>query len=69
MAISGGAMPAALVEMRDGKPKVARSESRLGDVLVHDLEIAETELLSGVSVWIPSRLYLPLLKQMTRSVQ
>lgn len=69
MAISGGAMPAALVEMREGKPTVARTESRLANVLVDDLEIAETELLSGVSVWIPFRLFLPLKQQMTRSVQ
>lgn len=69
MAISGGAMPAALVQMRDGRPAVVRSESRQGDVLVEDLEIAETELLSGVSVWIPSRLFLQLRDQMTRSVQ
>lgn len=69
MAISGGGMPASLIQMRDGRPAVVRSESRQGDVLVDDLDIAETELLSGVSVWIPSRLFLPLRERMTRSVQ
>lgn len=69
MAISGGGMPASLIQMRNGRPEVVRVESRQGDVLVDDLEIAETELLSGVSVWIPSRLFLPLRERMTRSVQ
>lgn len=69
MAISGGGMPASLIQMRNGRPEVVRVESRQGDVLVDDLEIAETELLSGVGVWIPSRLFLQLRDHMTRRVQ
>ena len=69
MAISGGAMPASLIEMRSGVPSVVRTESRLGDILVQDLDIAETEILSGVQVWIPSNLFVPLKNQMKRGVQ
>ena len=69
MALEGGSMPASLIEMRRGVPSVVRTESRLGDILVHDLDIAETEILSGVQVWIPSQLFVPLKNQMKRGVQ
>ena len=68
MAISGSTMPALLIQPRNGEFVVAHRENRPQNILTHQVDEAETFLLSGGTVWIPASLRADLASKLGREI-